>query len=107
MRATSTPLDLPLQTLFVQRPSVESNVAAVKVPSVSVRNGDVAVPAMPTPIESPMYAIDELVLPRVTTLTVKPGDGRPNAPRKSQAFIRVTPPFDPVSTMSLNQIPSY
>ena len=61
---------------------------------------------MPTPIESPMYAIEELVLPRVTTLTVKPGDGSPNAPRKSQAFIRCVLPV-PVSTMSLNQMPSY
>ncbi len=91
---------------LVRRLTAESNDDDANVPSVRMRSGAVSLPATPTPIESPMKAIDALVVFLVTTRTVKPGDGSPLAPRKSHACWRNVFPFEPVRTRSLNQMPS-
>ncbi len=80
-----------------------STVSDANVPSVRVVNSSFA----DSPTESPITATVVPSESRVTTRTVNPGDGSPCSPRKSHAFIRFVVPFDPVSTMSLNQMPSY
>ncbi len=104
--ATCTPLDTVAEATLVRRLTAESNDDEAKVPSVTIRRGAVSEPATPTPIESPMYAMVALVEFLVTTRTVKPGDGSPLAPRKSQACWRNVFPFEPVRTRSLYQMPS-
>ncbi len=92
--------------LVMKRLSSTSTASDVNVPSVNVRNSEVTAPATELPTESPMNATFPGIESRVTTLTLNPGDGSPCWPRKSQAFRRAVCPFEPVSTMSLNQIPS-
>jgi hypothetical protein len=84
-------------------PTSVSIVNDANVPSVTLVNSSLA----DSPTESPIRATFVPSVSRVITRMVNPGDGSPWSRRKSHAFIRVVRPFDPVSTMSLNQMPSY
>src|SRR4029079_14847304 len=87
----------------VRRDTMLSHVADPNTPSTSTRNSEASVSETLTPTESPMNDKRfDVVTPRMIGNSSNPGDGRPNALRKSQAVASSAP----LRTTLLAQIPA-